>query len=270
MTASVMTMKFNARDLYDVYLVEALIRGKICGGKPKSASLLEDHIRRTTGHDDELTKQQIELAKQYGNTEEVMAEIADEKIERSSTGFLSDENGLYIDTYQLKAMFKQSASMLGIYKKKRGSKQICAEGAEVKGLIKEDRVYLGKSKPDGTDENIVHAMTPKGQISGIKHVDYVTGCTIAFEIWVLRTAAQETRHVSEDDVIHILTFAQENGVGADRARGHGKFNVSKFQRISTAKSITEDDSPKSSKPETAKKKGNSRSRNTEAESPAET
>ena len=221
--------RFTSRRLYDVYRVTIAVREQICGGKPKNDDLLAAHIRRKTGYDDEVTKKQLQDAK---NEDEGLKELTEEKIEQAGTGFLSDGKGLYIDTYQLKAMLKQSAQMLGFYKKKRGTKNMCAEGSEVKGLDHESRVYLGVKQADGTDENVVHAMTPQGPISGIKHVDYVRKPKLTFEVWVLKTAPAETRHLSEEDLVEILTFSQENGLGADRARGMGKFDVISFEKLS--------------------------------------
>ena len=223
--------RFGARRLYDVYAVTIQIREQICGGKPRNDELLADHIRRKTGHDDELTKRQIEDAKSKLPNEEGLLELTEEKLEKARTGFLEDGRGLYVDTYQVHAMIKQSAQMLGIYKRKIGTKNMCAEGCEVKGLEHESRIYLGVKAPSGTDENVVHAMTPQGPISGIKHVDYVTRPKLTFEIWILRTESQEKRHIGENELVEILTFSQENGLGADRARGMGKFDVVEFGKV---------------------------------------
>jgi hypothetical protein len=212
--------------------VRIALREKLHGGKPKNEDLLGKHIRRKTGHDDVITEGQIADATKKLPFLEGLEEIEKQEIENSSNGFLKDEKGLYINAYQLKAMFRQSASMLGIYKTKRGSKQICAEGAETKGLDDEMKIYLGKAEPDGIDEGIVHAMTPKGPISGIKRVDYVLKPVLSFEIWVLQTHGAESRHIGEEDVVKILTFAQENGLGADRSQGSGKFDVVEFQKVS--------------------------------------
>lgn len=228
-----MDERFSTKRLYDKYLVKIAMREDLRGGKPKDKELLERHIIRKTGHEDELTKKMTEDAvKGLPPTENDL----DEQVEKSSSGFLAESEGkhkgeLYIDTFQLKAMFRQSAQMLGIYKKKRGSKNMCAEGAEIKGTVHEARVYLGKKEPDGTYMGVVHAMTPKGPISGIKHVDFVTKPVLTFEIWVLTTPAAETRHIGESDIIDILTFSQENGVGADRSQGCGKFDVVEFQKM---------------------------------------
>lgn len=220
--------QFNPRSLYDVYAVAIAIREKLCGGKPKSDALLEAHIIRQTGHEDEATKKLIAQAKEGATPEEGDLE---NRVEQSSTRFLSDERGLYIDAYQVKAMLRQSGSMLGLYKKRIGTKQICAEGLEVKGLEHERRVYLGKSAPDGTYEATIHVTGPKGKLSGIKRVDFVEGVGLAFEIWILKTDANEKRHVGEKDLVEILRFSQENGVGADRSQGYGKFDVVKFAKL---------------------------------------
>ncbi len=223
--------RFKPRALYETYRVKIAIRDKIHGGKPKNEDLLGEHIRRKTGHNDEITNKQIDDANKKLPSLEGLEEIEKQEVEKSSNGFLSDERGLYVNAYQLKAMFRQSASMLGIYKEKRGSKNMCAEGAEIKGLVVEDKLYLGKEAPDGIDEGIVHAMTPKGPISGLKKVDFVLRPVLEFEIWVLKVHPNETRHIGEDDIVKILTFSQENGLGADRSQGSGKFDVVEFQKL---------------------------------------
>jgi len=220
--------RFSPASLYDRYRVTIAIREAICGGKPADPELLATHIKRTTGHDDETTAKLVAQAEEGAPPDPL---DLDKRIEQSASRFLADERGLYVDTYQIKAMLRQSGSMLGLYKKKRGSKQICAEGLEVKGLDHERRVYLGVSEPSGTREAVVHAITPKGPISGIKHVDYVTGCSLTFEVWVLWTPGAETRHVGEEELVEILRFGQENGIGADRSQGFGKFDVTAFEKV---------------------------------------
>ena len=139
------------------------------------------------------------------------------------------QHGLYIETRQVKAMLKQSASLLRITTQKIGSKQILAEGMEVKGLPPTpERLYLGCEQPDGHNEGPIHVKTAQGPRTSIKRVDYVERAELRFEIWVLKTAAQEKRHIGKADLERILTHAQENGLGADRSQTRGKFDVVKF------------------------------------------
>jgi CRISPR/Cas system CSM-associated protein Csm4 (group 5 of RAMP superfamily) len=132
-------------------------------------------------------------------------------------------------------LFKECASMLRITTQKIGSKQIFQHGFEIKGPTKPDRVYLGKMKADGMDEGPIHVQTAQGPRTAIKRVDYCEKVKIGFEVWVLHTEGAEKRHVGEEEVIHLLAFGTENGLGADRSQGHGKFDVLEFQNVSTGK-----------------------------------
>jgi CRISPR/Cas system CSM-associated protein Csm4 (group 5 of RAMP superfamily) len=145
-------------------------------------------------------------------------------------GFPQDDHGIFLETRALKAAFKQSASLLRITVDKRGSKQILAEGTEIRALDGGDRIYLSDA-PTGTEERAIHVHTPAGERSALRRCDYVTRPRIEFEVWVLRTAAGEARHISEGTVVQILTHMQENGIGASRSQGEGKFDVVSFESV---------------------------------------
>lgn len=213
--------EFDARSLYDVYQIKIRIRDKLCGGMPKNPELLKGWIAATTEHNDEKT-----TALEKEAREALLAPTE----EKSWNTFPADDKGLFIWSRQLKALFKECASMLRVTVEKRGSKQILQHGFEVKGPDRADRVYLGKSKPDGFDEGPIHVQTAQGPRTAIKRVDYVEGVVLSFEVWVLSTSGNETRHVGEKELRSMLTFGQENGLGADRSQGHGKFDVVEFSK----------------------------------------
>jgi len=75
-------------------------------------------------------------------------------------------------------------------------------------------------------------VTPQGPRTAIKRVDYVQHVSFSFEVWVLTTAAQEKRHVGEEELKRMLALGQENGLGADRSQGQGKFEVTAFEKVS--------------------------------------
>lgn len=215
--------RFTARNLYDVYAVTIRFRDRLTGGMPKNRELIQTWVEARTGFDDEITKTQVK---------EELDLIVNDVAEKSWMGFAEDQTkGLFIFARNVKAMFKQGASMLRTTVQKPGSKQIFAEGSEIKGLDEGDRLYLGKMKPDGMEESPIHVMTAKGPRTALKRVDYVEKIDLSFNIWVLRTNANEKRHVGEEELIKILTFSQENGLGADRSQGQGKFDVVKFERV---------------------------------------
>lgn len=230
--------QFSSRSLYDIYLVKLQVREHLCGGKPKDPSVLETHIKVKTGFDDTITKAQIAEA-----LENIPATAEDVEVEISkvSNGFATDQHGLFLHAINLKAMFKESCSMLDIFRRRLGSKQILQHGFEIKlpphlmeqyGVTSNDRIYLGRDKPDGFLENIVHASTPKGKVTSIKRMDYVSGVTLEFEIWVLASHPSERRHLSEETILGMLVFSQENGLGADRSQGRGKHDILSFAAVS--------------------------------------
>ncbi len=211
---------FAPRAIYDVYTVTITLRDRLCGGTPKNPDLLRGWIAATTGHDDETTTQQEKDAR------EALLEPTEE---RSWNGFRGDTKGLYVEARQVKALFKECATMLRLTTDKRGSKQIFQHGFEVKATDGGDRLHLGTETPTAFSEGPIHVQTAQGPRTAIKRVDYVEKASITFEVWVLSTHAGETRHIGEVDVVNMLRFGQENGIGADRSQGNGKFDVTAFK-----------------------------------------
>ena len=216
-------MLLDSSDIYTRYALTIKTRGRLCGGVPRNKELIRTWVEASTGFKDETTEKLIQA-----DAELVVNEVA----EKSWIGFMQDEKGLLLQARNIKACLKQSASLLGITVKKRGSKQILAEGMEVKSVTGSDRIHLGRTSPDGTDESAIHVMTAQGPRTALRRMDYVENVNIEFEIWVLSTAAQETRHIGEKELTLILKHAQENGLGASRSQGEGKFEVTRFEKIS--------------------------------------
>ncbi len=230
--------EWDPRSLYDIYEVTIRVRSKICGGMPKNPELIRGWVVATTGHDD---------AKTVIQTAEAIEALVSETTERSWNGFPSDEHGLFIWARQVKALFKECATMLRITTEKRGSKQIFQHGFEVKGTKSDERIYLGVTEPHGFDEGPIHVQTAQGPRSALKRVDYVGQVELTFQVWVLSTHAAETRHVGEKDLRAMLLFGQENGIGADRSQGRGKFDVLRFERLSTGASTMKEPEEKKTK-----------------------
>jgi len=217
--------RFDASKLYDKYAVKLRFRDRVCGGTPKNPELLRGWIAATTEHDDETTTKQEKEAR------EALLTPTEEK---SWIGFPGDNAGLFLWARQIKAMFKEAATMLLVTTQKRGSKQIFQHAFEVKSTEKSrpaDRIYLGSKEPTAFSEGPIHVQTPQGPRTALKRVDYLEKPTISFVVWVLTTSGQEKRHVGEEDMVKMLTFSQENGLGADRSQGQGKFDVLEFQAL---------------------------------------
>ena len=233
-----MLEQFDTKRLYDIYKVKVQFRDRIYGGMPKSAELIRKWVEARTKVDapktntipDEKTEEQIVEAI------EVMTE---EAAEQMWTGFPSDEEGLFVWDRQIKALFKECMQLAHMAKNRRGSKQVMQHGFEIKRPNPDrsnldSRIHLGVKEPTGMEEGAIHVMTAQGPRTALKRADYVEQPTIEFEVWVYATAPQETRHIGEKQLVDLLTHAQENGLGAQRSQGHGKFNVTGFEVLHKA------------------------------------
>lgn len=215
---------FDPRPLYDIYVVTVKVRVRLCGGMPRNKDLIKSWVEAKTGYVDEKSDEIVKA-----NLDLVVNEVA----EKTWIGFAQDSLGIFLECRNMKAMLKQSASVLGITNQKRGSKQIFAEGMEVKAMDGGDRIRLGK-EPSGTHENPIHVMTAQGPRTALRRMDYVSSPVLEFQIWVLGTAPQEKRHIGAEELASILMHAQENGLGASRSQGEGKFDVIGFKKLSSS------------------------------------
>jgi hypothetical protein len=232
---------FDSRELYRVYKIVIQLRDQLRGGIPKNPELIRSWIVASTGHNDELTEEQVQQVEQLVET----------AAEKSWCGFMGDGNGLFLPSRNIKAMMKECAQVLGFFgNKNRGSKNVFQHAFEIKPVdnYRSDRIYLMKmppdeedeggvsdatrwGDPDGTDEKPIHVVTRQGPRTALKRTDYVTKPILQFEIWVLATHPAETRHISTQAFIEMFKLAKENGLGAERSQGHGKFDILSFQQI---------------------------------------
>lgn len=240
--------EWDSSGLYDIYRVRLRLRDKICGGTPKNPDLIRDWIKARTEHDDDITAVQ---------TAEALETLIDTTTEKSWNGFPADADGIFIWSRQIKALFKECASMLRVTTEKRGSKQVFQHGFEIKGSTVADRVYLGRKEADWYDEGPIHVQTAQGPRTALKRVDYASTPEFTFDVWVLATHAAETRHVGETELRAMILFGQENGLGADRSQGRGKFDVLEFTRVSKGASTMKE--PAAKAPKTTKASTNGRS-----------
>lgn len=231
---------FEPAALYDRYTVEIEFTEPLCGGVPKDPKLIEAWVKARTGHDDDLTKKQVDAVTQ---------DLVDEVAEASWIGFLRDTAlGLYIESRQVKAMLRECGSVLRFFEQKRGSKQVMQHGVEVKAVDADgailgtgSKIPLGCDKPAGCEERPIHVDTPQGKRNALKRVDYVSpGTRLRFQVWILKTSPQEKRHLGEADLVKILTLGQHNGLGADRSQQRGKFRVVAFSRVAAESAVADD------------------------------
>jgi hypothetical protein len=185
---------------------------RMYGGIPQSEDLLRAWITAKGPMPKESLEEKIEAM----TTDEI-----DEKMELSSTGFRSDEDGIYMRDFMVKQMMKESATAVGMLAKKIGTKTNLTIGL----VVKPERIHIGKTHPDGYEEFQGRVKTMQGPRSIMSRKAYFDpGLQIAFEIKMLAGGK-----LTPKDVLALLNHAGEFvGFGSARSREAGKFKVVRF------------------------------------------
>lgn len=231
-----MTGIFAGRSsLWTKYRARLQFRGKCMGGVPKDPKLIEGWLRAKAGINDveELQMALVRTMNERGaevgpemNYEELVK--ASEQIagSRETSGFKRDSRyGLYLESRQLKSALREAVNILyagdrwGVTKK--SPKSFFVERV----FPTPDQVYLGRREQDGTDMVLGHVTGPQGPRSTLGYHEYVQQAEITFDVLVARDAIQ-AEHWPD-----IWTLMEENGLGALRSQGYGKFDVLAWDKI---------------------------------------
>lgn len=198
--------------MWNRYSLEMRFGGLVMGGVPKHPDIIKswlDARAPTRAPDDAIPL--LELAEQVALA--VQAEATAEN--KVWTGFMSDdEGGLYVPGFHLKAHIKDLANIL---KDTLGVKALKSKVAD-RAFVEEDKLYLGKTEPDGYWEHAVHIMTMQGPRSALKRNDYVEQPTVRASLRVLADKV-----VTEDVLRAIFDYGTIKGFGAERGLGHGRY-----------------------------------------------
>jgi hypothetical protein len=176
-----------------------------------------------------LSKQTGEKPPPEGLVEEVMndPDIPTVEIGPLNT-FKRDDDALYIEARQVKAMLREGAQRLGIIAKKRGSRQVIQHDLHVVGQDKQKirlcRAGVWLQEPDGVDERPISVMTRQGPRTAIKRFEYVTEPTITFTVQLLAGGIGD-KIVSAIELKQMMELGGWLGLGADRSQGAGMFTV---------------------------------------------
>jgi len=217
--------------LNDKFTVTIRTTHRLIGGIPavnlsddKGRDIMEAWLRKSLAG--KLSEEEIaELA------EKSFAEAYAETAEEASTTFKRDENGIYIECRQIKAMLKEAASRLGYGKAVKGTRPSLRQDIHEALHVDGDACYIMRdgqhvTEPDGYEARPIHVMTAMGPRTGIKKTAHVNNAELTFTVRILNMVA-----LKEEHLINMLAFGQDLGIGADRSQGNGKFEVINFERI---------------------------------------
>lgn len=224
---------WDDREVFTLYRVSATFTDKIMGGIPQKPDAIEAWLRqRITKGDEEVkrmmkeTLQGLEINTDGMTTIEQLKEAARiHATEQHANTFYRDEHGMYISGYQIKASIKENVNILYAGdrwgKTNKGPKGFVAERV----FVDEDRIYLGRYKPDGMQLQVGHVNGPRGPRSILTYYDYVLQPEVTFTVFSLRD------EVTQQQWKEIFLAAQRNGIGAVRSMGFGQFRVTGFEKL---------------------------------------
>lgn len=202
--------KMDITNLYKKYQVEIEIRDKLLGGKPKTDKLIKGWLK-SRGRENTVEREIEEI------------DLLEEE-KKAWSGFKKDNQGLYLDSYQIKGMIKEVVKVLKLSRSVRGLVNLLTSGF----FIYPARIYLGKDKPDGFIEETAQVMGRMGPRSIVKRHDYVEKVNLSFEVRFF-----DTKVLNEETLRLILEAGQEVGLGTNRHEGgeFGKFEVIKLEKV---------------------------------------
>jgi len=227
-------------ELFITYRVGIDFRDKLMGGVPMNPKIIEGWLRSKMGvtDDDEVFILMRRTLEDLGA--ELPAEpTVDDLIAASealadvkqTNGFKRDDDGLYIESRQVKAMLKEVTNILFAGTRwgptRKSPKGFFAERV----FPADDRLHLSRTEPDGVDLFIGHVSGPNGQQSTVTYYQYVQRASIEFDLLVTKDAEE----VIAEHWPTMWLLAQENALGALRSQGFGRFDVVGWEKVGAKK-----------------------------------
>jgi len=210
--------KYRAK-AYPYLFAATLHVGRIAGGTPSDPRVAENWIRTKLAAGDDLIREAVaEIMAERG----ISADAAADELARNKhlNGFRRDDQGLYIEGRQVKAGIKEAANVRWPKDRwgpsKKGTRAFFAEHV----FVQEDHIALGVASPSGVAQRFVH--TWRG--SGIQLEEYVDDAKVSFTV--------ATDHVfSEEEWALLWLTGEQQGIGASRSQGFGRYEVIRWERI---------------------------------------
>lgn len=212
----------------------------IAGGVPSNEKVAEGWLRTKLGDNDDLIREAVAqtMAERGMTLNEAVSEVDRMK---NLNGFKRDpKTGLYIEGRQIKSAIKEATSVAvaadklkarGWGKTNKGLLSYVAEHV----MVIDERVPLTRviddSGPVGVEEyigeptGIVQRFVHTWRGTGIQYEEYVENCQVSF------TVISDHPFTQEEWAMIWLTGEQQ-GLGASRSQGFGRYQVVEFVQLS--------------------------------------
>jgi hypothetical protein len=223
---------------FDKYEVKIRFADRLVGGIP----VVPEGADRADAYEGWARGQGVE-PENAAALSETLAEDADmpvtaEQVEGLQTGFRRDpEQGLYIEARQVKACLREAAQRLGLIVQKRGARQVLQHDLHVRAPDGSQKLFLGRSEPDGADQRPISVVTRQGPRTAIKRFEYVTQADLTFHVLILAGGVGKDKAgapiIGQQELTDMLELAQMLGLGADRSQGEGTFDLISVEAVAS-------------------------------------
>lgn len=224
-----------AAQTYTQYRATLRFKNLIVGGIPSDKSVIEGWIRSRMDLGDAAISELVEqTVTERGvlTPDEAIEAVMQSELAPSVNGFKRDDNGqLCIEGRIVKAALKEwmNSAYPGtkfpgktkIEGLRKGLMRYAAEAVRVDDLL----IGLGVKEPTMIEERIKHVMTPQGPRSSINRVEVVEQPEVTFTISV------RDDFIPEDAWARIWSVGEAIGLGSDRGRSDGQFELTEWQRL---------------------------------------
>ena len=151
--------------------------------------------------------------------QQVMHEALDPEETHAVVFYRGEDGEPYLESRNIKAAFKEAANILKGHLKETNYRAKLAE-----------RVFAGPALiplrgPVYRAERPISVMTMKGPRTSLKRYEYMLDVPIPFYLKVLDDGV-----IKEGQLLEMLKYLRELGLGADRSQGSGTFEIVHFGR----------------------------------------
>lgn len=219
------------KNKFDVELVVSTLTG----GVPTDERVVEGWIKKNLGATNEDLIREMVAKTMVERKVPVDEAVEDAAMTSRLVGFRRDGSRhtvehspedkcageLFMRDYQVKAMIKEAANIRwpkrrGWGESNKGTKSFFAEHV----FVVPERIYLEMDTPHGINQRFVQ--TWRG--AGISYEEYINDAKVHFQVIT-------DYEISKDDWAELWVTAEENGFGASRSQGSGKFVVTKWEMV---------------------------------------
>ena len=142
-----------------------------------------------------------------------------EEIEEAGwTGFMKDDQGVFIYDYMIRGFLKNAGNILKDDLKLKNLKSKINDRV----FVFPRKIHFGKSEPDGVLERPLRGMTAKGPRVSLARSDYiVAGTEISFSVDIVGGG----KEITEELIWKLLEYGRFCGLGQWRNGSYGRFEV---------------------------------------------